>query len=163
MTSILRFLLLFSLGTWVGAGLFLTLVVAPAAFRLLPTPDLAGALVGHALTRFHLLAIGAGLLFLISAAWLAANSPVAAGRIAVTLVVFMILLTVVSQFVVTPRMDALRTQMVAAHGSISATRREDPMRASFGKLHGVSASLELLTLLTGVAAFCFTLRDFGHA
>jgi len=163
MTSILRFLLLFSLGTWVGAGLFVTLVVAQGAFRLLPTPDLAGALVGYTLTRLHLVGIGTGLIFLVAAAALASASGQAVSRAAILLVVLMIVLTAASQFGVTPRMDALKAQMVAAHGSISATPREGPLRSAFGRLHGVSASLELATLLAGVAAFFLAARDLGHA
>jgi hypothetical protein len=161
MTSMLRFLLLFSLGTWVGAGLFVSLVVAQAAFRLLPTPDLAGALVGYTLTRLHWMGIGAGVLFLILAAVRRAISPVGVGRGALALVALMIALTAVSQFAVTPRMEALKTQMVATYGSIAATPREDPPRLAFGKLHGVSASLEVVTLLAGLAAYFLALRDLS--
>jgi Domain of unknown function (DUF4149) len=163
MTSMLRFLLLFTLGTWVGAGLFVTLVVAPAAFRLSPTPDVAGEIVGHTLTRLHLIGIGAGAAFLIAAALLGWGDSRGVARSATILVALMIVLTAASQFGVTPRMDALRRQMVAAHGSISATPREDPARVSFGKLHGISASLELVTLLAGAAAFFLAARDLGHA
>jgi len=159
----LRFLLLFSLGSWVGAGLFVSLVVAPAAFRLLPTPDLAGALVGAALTRLHLMGIGAGLLFLALGAASSAVSQLKVGRSALVLVTLMIVLTAASEFGVTPRMYALRVQMAAAHGSIAATPREDPVRAAFGKLHGVSMSLELVTLLSGLAAFFLAIRDLGRS
>lgn len=159
----LRFLLLFSLGTWVGAGLFVTLVVAPAAFRLSPTPDVAGAIVGNTLARLHFMGIGAGAVFLIAAVVAGSGDSRGLSRSASLLVALMIVLTAASQFGVTPRMDALRLQMVAAHGSISATPREDSARVSFGKLHGVSASLELITLLAGVAAFFIAARDLGHA
>ena len=157
----LRFLLLFSLGTWVGAGLFVSLVVAQGAFRLLPTPDLAGALVGYSLTRLHLMGIGLGVISLISAAALGAGSR-GAGRSAMFLVVLMIVLTAASEFGVTPRMYAMRRQMAADHGSIAATPREDPVRVAFGKLHGVSASLEMVTLVAGLAAFFLAARDLGH-
>ena len=161
MTSTLRFLLLFSLGTWVGAGLFLSLVVAPAAFRLLPTPDLAGALVGASLTRLHFIGIGAGAVFLIAGAALLAAGSRGIGRTAMALVALMMVLTAVSEFGVTPRMYAMRVQMAAAHGSIAATPREDPVRTAFGKLHGVSMSLELVTLLSGLAAFYLAAREIS--
>lgn len=161
MTTILRFLMIFSLGTWVGAGLFVSLVVAQAAFRQLPTPDLAGAVVGYTLTRLHLMGIAGGFVFLASAATLGG-----AGRLArpgVMLVVLMILLTAASEFGITPRMAALRRQMTATHGSIAATPADDPARRSFGKLHGVSASLELATLVIGLAALFMTVRDLGRS
>jgi len=159
MTTILRFLLIFSLGTWVGAGLFVSLVVAPAAFRQLPTPDLAGAVVGYTLTRLHLMGIGAGIVFLLASAALAGRAG--AARPAALLVVLMVLLTAASEFGVTPRMAGLREQMVRQHGSIAATPREDPARSSFGRLHGVSASLELATLVIGLAVLFLTVRDMG--
>jgi Domain of unknown function (DUF4149) len=161
MTTISRFLMIFSLGTWVGAGLFTTLVVAPAAFRQLPTPDLAGAVVGYTLTRLHLLGIGAGIVFLLATLGIGGASAVA--RPAALLVLVMIVLTAASEFGVTPRMAGLREQMVREHGSIAATPREDPARSSFGKLHGVSASLELATLLSGLAALFLTARNLGRS
>jgi uncharacterized protein DUF4149 len=151
MTTMLRFLLIFTLGTWVGAGLFVTIVVAQAAFRQLPTPDLAGAVVGYMLTRLHLMGGAASL-----------ARPAAAGTPAALLVVLMMALTAASEFGVTPRMTGLRQQMTVAHGSIAATPRDDPARQSFGKLHGVSASLELATLAAGLAALFLTVRSLGQ-
>jgi len=160
MTTMLRFLFIFTLGTWVGAGLFVTIVVAQAAFRQLPTPDLAGAVVGYTLTRLHLMGLAAGIVFLLAMAALGGAANLA--RPAAVLVVLMIALTAASEFGVTPRMAGLREQMVAAHGSIAATPREDSARQSFGKLHGVSASLELATLVIGLAALFLTVRDLGQ-
>jgi hypothetical protein len=162
MTSMLRFLALFSLGTWVGAGLFVSLVVAQGAFRLSPSPDIAGAIVGYSLARLHMMGIGAGVIFLIAAGAINTGTVQGVARGPMVLVALMIVLAAVSQFGVTPRMEALRGQMVATHGSIAGTPREDPARRAFGKLHGVSASLELVTLLAGVAAFFLTARDLGR-
>jgi uncharacterized membrane protein len=50
----LRFLQMFALGTWVGAGLFLSIAVAPGAFAALSTRHEAGAVVGMAPGRLHL-------------------------------------------------------------------------------------------------------------
>ncbi len=161
MTTILRFLLIFTLGTWVGAGLFVTIVVAQAAFRVLPTPDLAGAVVGYTLTRLHLMGLVAGIVFLLATAALGSAAHLA--RPAALLVVLMLALTAASEFGVTPRMVALRQQMVTEHGSIAATPREDAARRAFGKLHGVSASLELATLAAGLAALFLTVRGLGNS
>ncbi|HKO04095.1 MAG TPA: DUF4149 domain-containing protein [Candidatus Acidoferrales bacterium] len=160
MTTIVRFVQIFSLGTWVGAGLFVTLVVAQGAFRQLPTPDLAGAVVGYTLTRLNVMGIVAGVVFLFTAAALGGAANVT--RPAALLVVLMMALTAASQFGVTPRMEGLRKEMAAAHGSIAATPREDPVRQSFGRLHGVSASLELATLVIGLAALFLTVREMGQ-
>src|SRR5216683_1491495 len=63
-------------------------------------------------------------------------------------VVLMILLTVVSQHAVSPKMAALRVQM----GSIQATAADSPWLAEFGRLHRISVSLESGVLLAGFAA-----------
>jgi hypothetical protein len=160
MTTILRFLLIFSLGTWVGAGMFVSIVVAQAAFRQLPTPDLAGAVVGYTLTRLHLMGIAAGIVYLLGTTALGGVGNLT--RPAALLITLMIALTAASQFGVTPRMAGYREQMVAGHGSIAATPREDPARQSFGKLHGVSASLELASLIIGLAALFLTVRDLSR-
>ena len=65
MGTLFRFLQFFSLGTWIGSILFFAAIVAPAAFTVLSNTDQAGAIVGLALGRLHLLGLTAGVLFLI--------------------------------------------------------------------------------------------------
>jgi len=69
----------------------------------------------------------------------------------------MILLTVVSQQAVSPKMAALRVQM----GSIQATAEDSPVLAEFGRLHRVSASLEGAVLLAGFAALYLMVREIA--
>src|SRR2546426_4520480 len=68
MATILRYLEFLSLGTWVGSIIFLSFVVAPGAFATLGSRDQAGAVVGMALGRLHLLGLIAGVLFLVARA-----------------------------------------------------------------------------------------------
>jgi uncharacterized membrane protein len=151
MATILRFLQVFALGTWTGGILFLSLIVAPGAFAMLPTRELAGSLVGMALTRLHLLGYVCAGIFLV-AECIEARGISALSRGTSVLVIAMLLLTIISQQAVTPRIASLRAEMSAAHGSIDATPQNDPLRAQFGKLHGISTLLELLVLLLGLAA-----------
>jgi hypothetical protein len=72
-------------------------------------------------------------------------------------VVLMILLTVVSQHAVSPKMAALRVQM----GSIQATAADSPLLAEFSRLHRISVSLESGVLLAGVAAMYFMVKDLA--
>ena len=62
---------------------------------------------------------------------------------AVVLVIVMLLLTVVSQHVISPRVAGLRTQMASTFGSVDSTPQDSPLRSQFGRLHGLSTSLEL--------------------
>ena len=162
MTTTLRFFAILALSTWIGGSFFLMFMTAPDAFRLLPTPDLAGAVVGLALARLHLVAMVAALVFLVCHTWLLHNAQ-ALVRPAALLVLVMVILTAASQYGVTPRMQDLRQQMTAEHGSIDATPRNSPARVSFSRLHGVSAGLEISILALGLVVMFITVRRFSAA
>ncbi len=66
----------------------------------------------------------------------------------------MIILTVISQVAVSPKMAVLRVQM----GSIEATAAGNPLLAEFARLHTISVGLESGVLLGGVAALLFMVR-----
>jgi hypothetical protein len=156
MSTVVRFLQVFALGTWVGSILYFGAVVAPAAFTLL-TQDQAGALVGLTLGRLHLLGVIAGLVFLLVTA-VAGRSPAALVRPAPLLVLLMVVLTFVSQFWVTGTMEALRTQMISQAGSVAATPATNALRTSFDRLHTLSVRLEMAVLLCGLAALVLASR-----
>jgi hypothetical protein len=133
---------------------FLSFVVAPGAFRVLGSRDAAGAMVGFALGRMHLLGVICGVVFLL--ARVARTRTFASFVAPVALcVVVMIVLTVASQAGVSPRMAVLRVQM----GSIQATAQDSPLLAEFGRLHRVSVSLESGVLLAGFAAMFLLVRE----
>src|SRR4051812_2246168 len=96
-----------SLSLWIGAQLFFAIGVAPIVFAvLMPTSGgriLAGNIVGRSLFILHALGFTCGVVFLSAHA---TNKARAATRCAI-LVVAMLLLTALSQFVVTPRLDAI--------------------------------------------------------
>jgi len=152
MSTLVRFLQFFTLGTWVGSILYFGAIVAPAAFTVL-TQDQAGALVGLTLGRLHLLGIVAGVIYLlITALW--GRSAAALLRPAPLLVIIMVGLTLVSQFWVMGTMDALRAQM----GSVAATPDTNSLRVSFDRLHRLSVNLEMAVLVAGLIALAFTSR-----
>ena len=154
MSTALRSLEFLCLGLWVGSDVFLSFVVAPGAFRILGSRDAAGAMVGFALGRMHLLGVICGVLLLLARL---IRTRSVAGFVApvVLCVVLMIGLTAASQVAVSPRMAILRVQM----GSIEATAEGSPLLAEFGRLHRVSVLLESGVLLAGLAAFYFMVRE----
>jgi uncharacterized membrane protein len=154
MGTLFRFLQFFSLGTWIGSIVFFAAIVAPAAFTVLSNTDQAGAIVGLALGRLHLLGLTAGVLFLIVTV-IAEHSPKALLRPAPLLVLLMIVLTFLSQFWVIGTMDALRTQM----GSVAATPATNALRARFDRLHTVSVRLEMGVLVAGLIALVLASRS----
>ncbi len=156
MTSILRFVQVFALGTWLGSIFYFSAAVAPGAFRVLPSQDLGGLLVEFTLRRLHTVGVIAGLLFLIASAAMALSSTGAGKRLVLPVmgVVIMVTLTVISQQVVIRRMNVLRSEM----GSVIETPKDNPLRVEFDRLHGVSVQLEGATLLIGVASLFLTVR-----
>jgi uncharacterized membrane protein len=156
MTSVLRFLQVFALGTWVGSIFYFSAAVAPGAFRVLPSQDLAGVLVEFTLRRLHTLGVVAAVVFLFASAVLAISAAVPGKALLLPSVGVgvMLILTVVSQHVVIRRMMDLRRQMV----SVSATPLDDPRRLEFDRLHRVSVQLEGATLLIGFASLFLTVR-----
>ena len=48
--------------------------------------------------------------------------------------------------------------MKTQFGSVDATPQDNPLRAAFGRLHGVSTVLELVILLLGLGALFLTVH-----
>jgi len=154
MTAVLRTIEFLALSLWLGSDVFLSFVVAPGAFSVLPSRDAAGAIVGYALMRMHLGGIVLGVLLLL-VRFLRTSSVAALAAPAGICVALMIVLTAVSQFTVSARMAALRVQM----GSIQATGADSPLLAEFSKLHRISVSLESAVLLAGFVALYVMVRE----
>ena len=124
---------------WLGAAILVAAVVAPAAFRVLPTRTLAGALVGQVLPVIF----AGGLLIAIVALGLEARMTryTIPARIWAPFAL-MIVGCMVAQFIIGPKIEAIRG---AIGGAVEGLDASDPRRAQFGRLHGISV------LLMGVA------------
>ena len=143
-----------SLSLWLGAGTFLSFVVAPGAFTILGSRDAAGLMVGYSLGRLHYAGIFLGLLFLL--ARLARTRDFASFTSAAALcVVLMVVLTAASQFTVSNRMNQLKKEMV----SVQNTPEADPRRVEFNRLHHRSVLFEGAVLLLGFAGMFFLVRE----
>ena len=156
MSTLLRTIEFLGLSLWLGSDVFLSFVVAPGAFHLLASRDQAGAMVRFALGRMHLLGVMCGIVILV-ARLLRARSFASLAAPAALCVVLMILLTVVSQQAVSPKMAVLRTQM----GSIQPTAADNPLRVEFDRLHRRSVMLESGVLLAGFAAMFLLVKELG--
>lgn len=154
MKTFLRFLRVLALGGWIGAIVYFAAVVTVGAFAVLPNQDLAGAVVGYTIGGLHNFGIAAAVIYLI-AAILLSKSLAAFAKPAAIGVVLMLGLTLASQRIVIPRMDALRAQM----GSVATTTNTNPLRVRFDRLHGISVDLEVAILVIGLAALYLTARE----
>jgi hypothetical protein len=156
MPVFLRFLMLLSLVVWLGGIIFFS-ILAPNAFAVLPSRQLAGTLVNRMLPILHWMGIVSGIVFL-SASMLymrimnGSAHPLATRHV---LILFMLILTLVSQFVVVPRMAALRSDMV----NIDTIPHDDPRRVEFNGLHVWSSRLEQGVFFLGLAALFLLARQ----
>jgi hypothetical protein len=154
MTTFFRTIEFLSLSLWLGADAFLSFVVAPGAFTILVSRDAAGMMVGFALARLHFAGIFLGLVFLV--ARLARTHNFGSFTSAAALcVVLMVLLTAVSQFTVSNRMEALKKEMV----SVQNTPETDPRRVEFNRLHHRSVAYEGAVLLLGLTGMFLLVRE----
>jgi hypothetical protein len=157
MSTTLRTIEFLCLGIWVGGICLLSFVVAPGAFSLMPNQDLAAEIVRFTLSRLHLIGIGAGVVYLI-AAFLRHSSFASFARLVIAVVVLMIVLTALSQFVVSAHMVQLRHQMEAQSGSVAQIPANDPLRQQFDQYHHYSVWIEGAVLLLGIVATYLTTR-----
>ena len=145
MLAFLRFLMLLALVVWLGGILFFGAVLAPTLFSTLPKREMAGAVVTKSLAALHWIGIGAGLLFLLCSLVSARVGGTAWGPRNWQMVA-MLALTLVSQFGVTPKMVALRKDMV----EIDSVSADDPRRIEFNQLHRYSTAIEGGVLFLGI-------------
>ena len=152
--SFLRFLMFLSLIVWIG-GLIFFPVVAQTAFSMLPTRNLAGMIVGRSLTLLHWMAIASGVIFLISSLIynrLTTGSLHAFGARHI-LICLMLLLTLISQFGIIPRMNTLKASMP---GEIDTVPLDNPARMQFDALHVWSTKVEQGVLVLGLVLIYLT-------
>ena len=142
------------LSLWLGAALVVAAVVAPAAFAVLPTRTLAGALVGRVLPWLF----WSGAVVGIAVALLSRAQPHGVARLVSALVLALACLA--AQLGVAPRIERVR---IAAGGPIDALPRDDVRRAAFGRLHGISVALLGAAALAGAAAIVLTIRALPPA
>ena len=119
------------LSAWLGAAILFSAVVAPAAFAVLPSRSLAGALVGRVLPVLFV----AGVMVALIGLWL--DRPAVGRLIGVRRagLIVMVLACAAAQFVVAPRIERVRREI---GGSIEQLPVDDARRATFGRLHVAS-------------------------
>jgi hypothetical protein len=153
---IARFLMLLSLVVWIGGIVFFSFVVAPALFSILPSRELAGAVVQRSLNALHWIGICSALVFLIASTLDALNTPgVRYGVSRNVLMTIALALTLISQFGVTRTMVRLRRDM----GTIDTVSAGDSRRVEFNRLHTMSTALEGGVLLLGLATLILVAKE----
>ncbi|OYV71948.1 MAG: hypothetical protein B7Z72_05865 [Gemmatimonadetes bacterium 21-71-4] len=137
---------------WLGAALLLAAAVAPAAFAVLPSRSLAGALVGRVLPVIFWSGMLLFASVMVLGVWTDARSKykprVLAAAVGGTA-------CMIAQFAVDVMIERVRARAV---GPIDALPATDPLRVAFGQLHLFSVVLLGLAMLAATAVLVLALR-----
>lgn len=161
--AFLRVASLVVVAIWVGGLAVLGFVAAPEIFAALEAADpergrlLAGQVFGAVFGRFQYWAwiLGALLVALLITRALLGPRPRRLG-IRVWTVTGMVTLSVVSALYITPRIDRIRQE---TRGAVALLPEGDTRKAEFGRLHGLSTALMLVTLVAGVGLLWAETKD----
>jgi hypothetical protein len=121
------------LSAWLGAAVLVTTVVAPAAFAVLPSRTLAGALVGRVLPVLFI----AGLVVALASLSLDSGDHGRAIRVRRAMLIVAAVSCAAAQFAVAPRIERVRKEIA---GPVEQLSPDDPRRAAFGRLHAASVA-----------------------
>lgn len=144
-TVALRSTLWLALGGWVGSWSLFALVIARLAFRVLPSPEIAGHLIGPTLDVLHWYGAAAGAALAVLALVLRR------GRVLVALPLALSAACLVSQLGVTPRMEALHDLAFGPAGNVEAAAR-------YRHLHGISMAIFSAVLSGAIALVVLHVR-----
>jgi uncharacterized protein DUF4149 len=121
------------LSAWLGAAVLVTTVVAPAAFAVLPSRTLAGALVGRVLPVLFI----AGLVVALASLSLDSGDHGRAIRVRRAMLIVAAVSCAAAQFAVAPRIERVRKEIA---GPVEQLSPDDPRRIAFGRLHAASVA-----------------------
>jgi hypothetical protein len=116
-----------------GAAVLVTTVVAPAAFAVLPSRTLAGALVGRVLPVLFI----AGLVVALASLSLDSGDHGRAIRVRRAMLMVAAVSCAAAQFAVAPRIERVRKEIA---GPVEQLSPDDPRRIAFGRLHAASVA-----------------------
>jgi putative copper export protein len=153
----LAFIEVLLLGVWLGSMIFFSFVVAPTAFKVLPTRHLAGEMVNNSIGKLELLGIALGLALVLVqlASWSASAAGMGAKVLRLVCVVLMLVAASASRFWLSPAMSKLRSEM---GGIIDNVPANDALRVQFDHLHQYSVSLMSVAMLSGIVALFLAVR-----
>lgn len=159
--SLVLILHLFALTLAVGPPIFFGAAVAPAAFHVLPTRDMAGALQSPILTRACWFAEGSfAVLFVTS--WLLgrwSQAPRLSRSLLTRAPVLGMIAAVVIEKLLIPPIDKIRAD---APGLIDNLPAADPSRVLLARYHRLSTSFFAAEIAVAVVVLVVTARVLAH-
>jgi uncharacterized membrane protein len=159
MPTLIRILRLLAIVVWVGGIVFFAFVLAPVAFRLLPSQHLAGAVVGGTLRVLDIIGLVCGFIFWAATALLfRASSAAHKGRYEAQ-ILFATIMLAATAYLHANILPAMEVDRASAGGDIEAAPATDPAKIHFEKLHTRSERVEGAILFCGLAIVILMARE----
>jgi hypothetical protein len=133
------------LSLWIGGISIFTFIITPVVFRAFER-DMAGKIVGKLFPGYFLYNLALSVLALV---FLIAIRPFLAGKglkLSLVLVICAIIINLFVAFKLHPDIQRVKQEI----HSFEVPADDSPLRKKFGRLHAVSAALNLLLLADGV-------------
>jgi Domain of unknown function (DUF4149) len=140
---------------WLGGAVFFSAAVAPSAFAVLPSRELAGALVARTLTILNVGGAVVGLLLLAGAFVGRKGTRLVALLVELLALAAMTGAAFVGHFVIASRMAGLRAQMGKPIEEVAA---DDALRVAFNALHGQSVTAMSVAIAAAAVALFLVAR-----
>ena len=138
------------LGAWLGAACFFSFGVAPSAFSVLPSRDLAGNIVNRTLMIINVAGLAIGVLLILTSFIPRDNAKKAWIWVQRVLLFILAAACGIGQFVIAFWMAFLRVQM---KGPIDDLAANDPLRVQFNNLHQYSVWVLLTAMIASLLVF----------
>jgi hypothetical protein len=149
----------FLIALWLGAALFFTAAVAQSAFAVLPSRELAGAIVNRTLAILNYGGIIVGLILLASSIVKTEKINRLKLWIEQGLLLFLTAACAFGQFVIGARLHNIRQQIGRPVDEIAA---DDPLRIAFGALHGYSVLVLAFAMLAALVVYFLLAHRSRH-
>jgi uncharacterized membrane protein len=150
MLIVLRILRLLAIVVWVGGLVFFAFVLAPTAFRVLPSTHDAGTIVGATLRLLNQLGHACGFLFLFATIYPWLRTGARERRILIGEMILVVLMIAATMYVQAAIIPAMERDRIAVGGDIDAAPPGNPSRLDFERLHPLSEKVEGAALLLGI-------------
>ncbi len=132
---------------WLGAAMFFSFSLAPSAFGLLPSREMAGAVVSANLTILNITGLIIGLIVFLS---LFISGKGVIGWIERGLMLIFAILCAIGQFVISYQLASIRNQVGRPIEELSI---DEPLRIAFDSLHQYSIWVLATAMIIALISF----------
>jgi len=151
----LAFVEILLLSVWLGSMIFFSFAVAPSAFAVLPSRELAGAVVTSTISKVEVMGLVIGPLLILIRLLRPRGT---AKPLHIILLLVMTAAAALSRFWISPRMVSMRQEMGGHIDDVPAT---DPLRIHFNDLHQYSVALMSAAMLAALVVLFLIVRSWS--